>query len=157
MDVKYEWRIFTCCRYDLTLPSQLVRYTCMSQIIRAISYAVDLLQKQKLYSEAVTVYEILLAQKTYCTSSRGYWYDRLALIYDYHLKDKHKVLNLCSLYKNSANFSSLNCPCRLSLLGPFAFNFSTSTFTKKLEATSGKVLDHPQLVTIFRTTHWYRG
>lgn len=63
----------------------------MSQALSSLGYGAEVLQKMKLYKEAAVLYTLMLQQKIYKLSTRGYWYDRLALIYDFHLKDKHKV------------------------------------------------------------------
>lgn len=46
------------------------------------------------FQDAVKQLEDLLGQETYCTDSRGRWWDRLALNLHQHLKDTEKVRSL---------------------------------------------------------------
>ena len=78
-------------RHDKALVPYLRRYTCTAQIIRCLGYAAEVLQKVKQWQQAADTYNLLLSQNMYSLSKRGYWYDRLALIYDFHIKAKDKV------------------------------------------------------------------
>lgn len=79
------------CRHDKKLPYYLRRYTCTSQMIRCLGYATELLQKLKRWQEAADIFHMVLEQNIYNLNRRGHWYERLSLIYDFHIKNKAKV------------------------------------------------------------------
>ena len=58
---------------------------------RMLSITVEYLEKQGRYKEANDLLQCLLSQELYCTSSRGRWWERMALNLDCHLKQKEKV------------------------------------------------------------------
>ncbi len=64
---------------------------------RLISHGVEYREKLGKHREATELLELLLSQSVYGCHRRGKWWDRLALNWDYHLKDKSKV---CSLNLN---------------------------------------------------------
>lgn len=86
--------MFATFRHDKQLPAHLRRYTCMSHALRTLACGIELLQKLRKYQKVVDLYRVMLDQKLYCPNARGHWYDRLALILDYHLKDKPGVSQL---------------------------------------------------------------
>jgi len=53
--------------------------------------AAEILEKLKKWVAATDVYRLILGQNIYNLNSRGHCYDRLALIYDFHIKDKAEV------------------------------------------------------------------
>ena len=58
---------------------------------RMLSIIVEYLEKQGRYKEANNLLQCLLSQELYCTSSRGRWWERIALNLDCHLRQKEKV------------------------------------------------------------------
>ena len=79
--------------YGAELPVFLRRYTAGYTYIRCLSHCVDVLEKQKKHSEANKLIEdILLSQNSYCQDYRGVWFERLALNYEHHLKQKEQAL-----------------------------------------------------------------
>ncbi|XP_062580052.1 fanconi-associated nuclease 1-like [Saccostrea cucullata] len=88
-DLKKESAI---ANHDKTLPDFLRPFTALSVYTRIINQGVELLQRRKEYTEAVSVLRRLLGQKVYCTDYRGHWWERLALNYDAHLKNQEKAL-----------------------------------------------------------------
>lgn len=86
----------------------------MSQALRTLDYAADLLQKLRRYDEAADLYSVMLMQQIYRLNTRGYWYDRLALLHDFHLKNKAKVGWLdYGDHRGSLAVSCRRCLCRL--------------------------------------------
>lgn len=83
-----------CCSYDKTLPDFLRPFTALSVYTRIINQGVELLQRRKEYTQAVSVLRKLLSQQVYCVDYRGHWWERLALNYDAHLKNQEKVYPL---------------------------------------------------------------
>lgn len=69
----------------------LCQFTAGWVYARALSTAVEYLEKQGRYEGANDLLLCLLSQDIYCRSSRGRWWDRLALNLDHHLKLKEKV------------------------------------------------------------------
>ena len=57
-----------------------------------------IVQSLKRYEEAVELLEGMIGQDCYLTNHRGYWYERLALNVDQHLKDPQKVIYLEILF-----------------------------------------------------------
>ncbi|XP_061172918.1 fanconi-associated nuclease 1-like [Saccostrea echinata] len=78
--------------HDKTLPHFLRPFTAFSVYTRIINQGVELLQRRKEYTGAVSVLRKLLSQQVYCTDYRGHWWERLALNYDAHLKNQEKAL-----------------------------------------------------------------
>ena len=58
---------------------------------RMLSITVEYLEKQRRYKEANDLLQCLLSQEFYCTSSRGRWWERMALNLDCHLRQEEKV------------------------------------------------------------------
>ncbi|XP_006975900.3 fanconi-associated nuclease 1 [Peromyscus maniculatus bairdii] len=73
-------------RYHEALPLFLRCFTVGWIYTRILSRAVEVLERLRLYEEAVEELEKLLSQKVYCPDSRGRWWDRLALNLHQHLK-----------------------------------------------------------------------
>jgi len=69
----------------------LCQFTAGWVYARALSTAVEYLEKQGRYEGANDLLLCLLSQDIYCRSSRGRWWDRLALNLDHHLKLKEEV------------------------------------------------------------------
>ena len=59
---------------------------------RIVSHGVEYREKLGKHSEANVLLELLLSQHVYSRHRRGKWWDRLALNFDFHLKDKSKVV-----------------------------------------------------------------
>ncbi|ELT97530.1 hypothetical protein CAPTEDRAFT_224412 [Capitella teleta] len=76
------------------LPEFLRSLTAEASYVRILNYAVELLQFQKKYSEAVLLLEALIANDAFHLEYRGRWYDRLALNVDFHLKQHNKALDV---------------------------------------------------------------
>ncbi|XP_023231776.1 fanconi-associated nuclease 1-like [Centruroides sculpturatus] len=76
---------------DIELPTFLRNFTPGHVYIRCLTHGVDILQRLRKYKEAVILLEDLLTQKTYRQDYRGYWWDRLALNLDQHLKQPEKI------------------------------------------------------------------
>ncbi|CAO2614337.1 Fanconi-associated nuclease 1 [Lemmus lemmus] len=73
-------------RYHEALPLFLRCFTVGWIYTRIFSRAVEVLERLRMYEEAVEELENLLSQKIYCPDSRGRWWDRLALNLHQHLK-----------------------------------------------------------------------
>ena len=67
------------------------RYSDGSVYTRILSNCVEYLEKCRRYEHANELLEILLSQSVYCVSSRGRWWERLALNLDQHLKKYNEV------------------------------------------------------------------
>jgi len=76
-----------------TIPLFLQKYTALSVIIVALNKAVDLLEKMKKYEEAIDLLKNLLKLQT-LDKFRGYWYERLSLDLDSHLKRPMEALKV---------------------------------------------------------------
>ena len=72
-------------------PPFLCRFTAGWVYARALSTAVEYLEKQGRYEGANDLLLCLLSQDIYCRSSRGRWWERLALNLDHHLRLKEEV------------------------------------------------------------------
>lgn len=59
--------------------------------VRVLSRGVEYLEKCGKYLEANQLLGQLLSQDIYASRRRGKWWDRRALNWDYHLKDRSKV------------------------------------------------------------------
>ncbi|XP_053396885.1 fanconi-associated nuclease 1-like [Mercenaria mercenaria] len=79
-------------KWDSDLPEFLRVYTAGSVYTRVDNLGVEILQRLKLYKEAVDLLEELIAQDLYCVQYRGHWYERLALNLDVHLKSVEKSM-----------------------------------------------------------------
>ncbi|CAG2163134.1 unnamed protein product [Oppiella nova] len=78
---------------DALLPTFLRSYTGGQSYIRCLSHCVSVLEQKKNYVKAVYILkEILLNQMIYCCDRRGYWFERLALDLDKHLKDTESAI-----------------------------------------------------------------
>ncbi|KAL3865763.1 hypothetical protein ACJMK2_043119 [Sinanodonta woodiana] len=80
--------------WDKSLPLFLRSYTPLYVYYRVRSQAVDILQRSKKYVEAVHLLQELLSQTVYCSNYRGWWWDRLALNLDVHLKSTKQSLEM---------------------------------------------------------------
>ena len=60
-------------------------------LVRLLSQGIEILQRRKDYTAAVTLIRELLSQHVYDQDLRGYWWDRLALNLDVHLKQQEQV------------------------------------------------------------------
>ena len=67
------------------------RYSDGSVYGRILSSCVEHLERCRQYERANKLLEILLSQSMYCVSSRGRWWERLALNLDQHLKKYNEV------------------------------------------------------------------
>ena len=71
--------------------SWFIRYSDGSVYSRTLSHCVEYLEKCRRYEQANKLLETLLSQSTYSTTSRGRWWERLALNLDQHLKKYNEV------------------------------------------------------------------
>ncbi|XP_057612559.1 fanconi-associated nuclease 1 isoform X2 [Chionomys nivalis] len=78
-------------RHHEALPLFLRCFTVGWIYTRIFSRAVEILERLRMYKEAVEELENLLSQKIYCPDSRGRWWDRLALNLHQHLKRPETV------------------------------------------------------------------
>ncbi|XP_062521546.1 fanconi-associated nuclease 1-like isoform X2 [Corticium candelabrum] len=78
------------------LPDFLLRFSPGWIYTRIMGLAVEMLQKLRDYKGAVELLEQLLEQKAFCGGKRGYWWDRLALNLNQHLKLAEKSLDAIS-------------------------------------------------------------
>lgn len=83
--------IYTDFAPSLPLP-YFLPFTCGHVNSRVVSHGVEYKERLGKHPEAVQLLEELLTQHVYGHHHRGKWWDRLALNYDFHLKDKAKVL-----------------------------------------------------------------
>ncbi|XP_044294560.1 fanconi-associated nuclease 1 [Varanus komodoensis] len=92
---KDTWKGLKChpsLRYHAALPEYLRRFTVGWVHTRILSRGVEILQRLNKYEEAVELLHDLLAQETYCSDSRGQWWDRLCLNLHQHLRDMEKAI-----------------------------------------------------------------
>ncbi|XP_041075461.1 fanconi-associated nuclease 1 [Polyodon spathula] len=88
-----ELRKATDLRYYEELPVYLRCFTVGWVYTRILSRGVEILQRLRMYKEAVEELQNLLSQSTYCLDSRGRWWDRLALNLQQHLKRTEEAIN----------------------------------------------------------------
>ncbi len=74
-----------------SLPPFLLPFTSCWLYATLLWKITEYLDKRGDHERASEVLECLLSQEVVCLGSRGRWYERLALNYDYHLKKKEKV------------------------------------------------------------------
>ncbi|XP_058851216.1 fanconi-associated nuclease 1-like isoform X2 [Acipenser ruthenus] len=80
-------------RYYEKLPVYLRCFTAGWIYTRILSRGVEILQRLRMYEEAVEELQNLLSQSTYCLDSRGRWWDRLALNLQQHLKRTEEAIS----------------------------------------------------------------
>ena len=83
--------------WDRGIPEFLRLYTAGSVYTRIKNQGVEILQKLKQYPQAVTLLEELIEQDLYCQNYRGFWYERLALNLEAHLKSPAMVRYLSAV------------------------------------------------------------
>ena len=72
--------------------------------VHVLNHTVEYLEKQRRYKEACALLQFLLAQSKHGCSSRGQWFDRLALNLDFHLKKQKEVSSrLCGSWGGGAD------------------------------------------------------
>ncbi len=96
----YSCGVYSTAGPESSLPPFFLPFTCGHVSTRVISRGVEYKEKCGLYQEANELLELLLAQGVYNRCRRGKWWDRLALNYDFHLKEKAKVSS-CNYVANS--------------------------------------------------------
>ncbi|RUS87029.1 hypothetical protein EGW08_005182 [Elysia chlorotica] len=79
-------------RWNKNLPDYLRAFTATSVIYRLLSQGIEVLQRRKDFTGAVDLLKSLLGQEYYCCTYRGYWWERLALNLDAHLKKPEQSL-----------------------------------------------------------------
>lgn len=84
---------FISTRWNKNLPDFLRSYTATSVINRLLSAGIEIFQRRKDYLGAIELLRKLLSQTTYNCSHRGYWWERLALNLDAHMKDPLEVIS----------------------------------------------------------------
>jgi len=91
---------------DSNLPIYLRNFTPGATYCKFISmYAFEVLQKLKLYKEANDLFEFLISkQNVYSLSTRGKWFERLALNYEAHLKNPFKAFETLCLGLNDKTY-----------------------------------------------------
>ncbi|KAK7469871.1 hypothetical protein BaRGS_00036091 [Batillaria attramentaria] len=77
---------------DKTLPEFLRYYTAGSVLVRLLNQGIEILQRRKDYLAAVTLIRELLSQDVYNLDLHGFWWERLALNLDVHLKQHGQAL-----------------------------------------------------------------
>jgi hypothetical protein len=82
-------------------------------LAKALTCGVEWLEKRGDHRRAVELLELLLGQTKYCRSSRGHWLERLALNLDFHLREKHKCLEVI---RSAVGESGLHPAKQLSLI-----------------------------------------
>lgn len=88
----YLLLIYNLYRRDRHLPEFLRYYTAGSVAVRLMSQGIEILQRRKDYMGTVELIQVLLDQNIYNSDLRGYWWDRLALNLDVHLKKQEQVI-----------------------------------------------------------------
>lgn len=83
-------------KHHEALPLFLRCFTVGWIYTRIFSRAVEILERLRMYEEAVEELENLLSQKIYCPDSRGRWWDRLALNLHQHLKRPEAAIKCIS-------------------------------------------------------------
>uniref|UniRef100_UPI00358E825A fanconi-associated nuclease 1 n=1 Tax=Myxine glutinosa TaxID=7769 RepID=UPI00358E825A len=78
--------------HERDLPVFLRCYTAGWVHVRLRFRGVEVLQRHKLYKEAVVELRSLLGQELFCPDSRGRWWDRLALNLHHHLKHTQEAI-----------------------------------------------------------------
>ncbi|XP_070177738.1 fanconi-associated nuclease 1-like isoform X3 [Littorina saxatilis] len=79
-------------QWDASLSDFLRCYTAGSVLVRLMSQGIEILQRRKDYTAAVALIGQLLDQNIYKLDHHGYWWDRLALNLDVHLKQHEQAL-----------------------------------------------------------------
>lgn len=77
-----------------SLPTFLRKFSTGSVMAYVLSKCVDLFEKLKQHKEAVKILRILLSQKLYLPDYHGFWFERLALDTDQHLRQPKKALEI---------------------------------------------------------------
>ncbi|XP_071115820.1 fanconi-associated nuclease 1-like [Haliotis cracherodii] len=78
--------------FDNSLPSYLRSCTAGSVLTKVLNQGIEIVQRRKDYPAAVALLEELLGQDVYCADYRGYWWERLALNLEVHLKKAQEAL-----------------------------------------------------------------
>ena len=91
MDDSPEKDIETAAKSSHKNTSLFKRYSDGSVYTRILSSCVEHLERCRRYEHANELLETLLSQSMYCVSSRGTWWERLALNLDQHLKKYSEV------------------------------------------------------------------
>ncbi|GFS12920.1 fanconi-associated nuclease 1-like [Elysia marginata] len=78
--------------WNKNLPDYLRAFTATSVVYRLLSQSIEVLQRRKDFTGAVDLLKLLLGQQNYCCTHRGYWWERLALNLDAHLKKPDQSL-----------------------------------------------------------------
>ena len=95
---------------DSSLPSFFLSFSHGHVCVRVLSRGVEYLEKSGRYQEANQLLQWLLSQQVYGVRHRGRWWDRMALNWDFHVKDKGKVCKnrpgvlLCACVGDRAHF-----------------------------------------------------
>ena len=85
---------------DRDLPLFLRRFTAGAVRLHMLDKRVEALQTLKRHQEAVHLLRQMIQQDCYLLTHRGYWFERLALNLEQHLKDPHKVFFSSLLFMN---------------------------------------------------------
>eukprot|EP00117_Sycon_ciliatum_P028024 scpid33083/ scgid3415/ Fanconi-associated nuclease 1; FANCD2/FANCI-associated nuclease 1; Myotubularin-related protein 15 len=80
-------------QYAVDRPQFLLRFTDGWVLSRLMSQCVDVLERHRMYPVATGLLRQLL-DGPFCHSSRGRWYDRLALDLDQHLKQRDEAMDV---------------------------------------------------------------
>ncbi|XP_046545713.1 fanconi-associated nuclease 1-like [Haliotis rubra] len=82
--------------FDKSLPFYLRSCTAGSVLTKVLNQGIEIVQRRKDYPAAVALIEELLGQDVYCNDYRGYWWERLALNLEVHLKKPQQALEAIS-------------------------------------------------------------
>jgi len=94
-----------------SLPVFLQRFSALAVVMAGLNKAVDMLEKMKKHGEAVELLRKLLAS-TVLDRYRGFWYERLSLDLDSHLKQPEAAL---AVVETALNDPKVRAGRRLSL------------------------------------------
>lgn len=78
--------------WDRGLSEFLRYYTAGSVLVRLLHQGIEILQRRKDYTTAVSLIRELLSQDVYNLDLHGFWWERLALNLDAHLKQQGQAL-----------------------------------------------------------------
>ncbi len=84
---------------DSILPNYLRKFLSNSIYCKILSiYAMEILQRMKLYKQANEIFEFLLfEQDLYLLDYRYHWFERLAINYETHLKDPYRAMEILEI------------------------------------------------------------
>ncbi|XP_028411307.1 fanconi-associated nuclease 1-like isoform X2 [Dendronephthya gigantea] len=132
----------------LKLPVHLRCFSESWLLTKMCSLGVDLLQRNREYCAAVELLRQLLSQTEFCPNNRGWWWERLALNLDQHLKKPSEALDAV---RNGLADTRVNTGRRLALeqrarrICEMKRNSSLKRYLNEIKFTE---LRQPKVVTI---------